>query len=177
MTTSGSATLYRSTALPSLSYLVQLNDPSLQRFRGIVNIYMKFICQAAKILHPLTSALKGSPKIIFRDSDPKSALLQIPRLVHPVPSALISIAVDISESHIGAVLQHRISSTWAPLVFFSKKLSTLETCYRELLAAYSAISHFQFLLEGRQFTLFTNHKPLTHALLRVSPPQLARQKR
>ena len=46
-----------------------------------------------------------------------------------------------------------------------------------LIAAYSAIRQFRFLLEGRQFTLLTNHKPLTHALFRVSPTSSARQQR
>ena len=165
-----------------------VDRPSLQRFLGMINFYRKFIHQAAKILHPLTSALKGSPKNFSWNSamersfsDAKSALLQVPSLVHPVPSAPISLAVDASESHVGAVLQQKISSSWAPLAFFSKKLSDPETRYsafdRELLAAYSAIRHFRFLLEGRQFTLFTDHKPLTHALFRVSPPWSARQQR
>ena len=63
--------------------------------------------------------------------------------------------------------------------FFSKKLSSAEFKYsafdRELLAAYSSIRHFCFLLEAREFTLFTDHKPLTHALFRSSPPWSARQ--
>ena len=42
--------------------------------------------------------------------------------------------------------------------------------YVELLAAYSAVKHFRFLLEGRNFTLFTDHKPLTFALFRVCLP-------
>ncbi len=35
---------------------------------------------------------------------------------------------------------------------------------RELLAAFSAVRHFRFLLEGRQFRLLTDHKPLVTSL-------------
>ncbi|GFN79523.1 Pol polyprotein [Plakobranchus ocellatus] len=50
----------------------------------------------------------------------------------------------------------------------SKKLSDAEKKYsafdRELLASYSAVIHFRHFLEGRPFTLYTDHKPLTFAL-------------
>jgi len=35
---------------------------------------------------------------------------------------------------------------------------------RELLAVYLAIKHFHHFLEGRQFYVLTDHKPLVHAL-------------
>jgi hypothetical protein len=44
-----------------------------------------------------------------------------------------------------------------------------------LLAAFAAVRHFRFLLEGRQFRLLTDHKPLVSALARVSPPWSAHQ--
>jgi hypothetical protein len=37
------------------------------------------------------------------------------------------------------------------------------------------IRHFRFILEGRAFTVFTDHKPLVGALARVSDPWTARQ--
>jgi hypothetical protein len=79
------------------------------------------------------------------------------------------------------VLQQRCGKGWQPLAFFSKKLSPAEIKYstfdRELLAAYLTIRHFRFLLEGRQFTLLTDHKPLVSSMTRVTPPQSARQQR
>jgi hypothetical protein len=47
----------------------------------------------------------------------------------------------------------------------------------ELLAAFSTIRHFRFLLEGRQFQLLMDHKLLVAAMTRVTPPQSARQQR
>src|SRR5699024_2656196 len=35
---------------------------------------------------------------------------------------------------------------------------------RELLAIYLAIQHYRYMLEGRDFIIFTDHKPLTTAL-------------
>ncbi len=48
---------------------------------------------------------------------------------------------------------------------------------RELLACVSGFRHFRHLLEGRRFTIFTDHKPLTYALQRTSDPWSARQAR
>ena len=39
------------------------------------------------------------------------------------------------------------------------------------------IRHFRFRLEGRLFTLYTDHKPLTHALAKAVEPWMARQSR
>ena len=40
----------------------------------------------------------------------------------------------------------------------------LQCFSRELLAIYLAVKHFRHLLEGRDFTIFTDHKPLVYAL-------------
>jgi cleavage and polyadenylation specificity factor subunit 1 len=89
--------------------------------------------------------------------------------------------VDASDSHICGVLQQQVGSGWKPLAFFSKKLTSAELNYstfdREVLAAFSTIHHFRFLLEGRQFQLLTDHKPLVAAMTRFTPPQSARQQR
>ena len=53
---------------------------------------------------------------------------------------------------------------WCVWHFFSQKLWTPESTFdRELLALYLGIRHFRYFLEGRQFTAFTDHKPLTSA--------------
>ena len=91
----------------------------------------------------------------------------------------MSLAVDASDFHVSAVLQQKIQCSCSPLTFFSKKLSATESnfsaCDRELLTAYSSVSHFRFLPEGREFTLFTVHKSPMHTLFQSSLPWSTRQ--
>ena len=165
-----------------------VDKPALQRFLGLLNFFRRFLPSAAAFLRPLTDALKASSDPFTWSSSmqasfdqAKSALLSASSLKHPVPGAEVSLAVDASGSHVGGVLQQRVGGHWAPMGFFSRKLSSAESNYstfdRELLAAYSSLRHFRFMLEGRSFTLFTDHRPLTSALFRVSPPWSARQQR
>nr|VZI44728.1 unnamed protein product [Spirometra erinaceieuropaei] len=69
---------------------------------------------------------------------------------------------------VGAVLHKQMNNQLQPLAFFSQKLQPEQTGYstfsRELLAIYLTIRHCRHLLEGRDFTVHTDHKPLTYAL-------------
>ena len=75
---------------------------------------------------------------------------------------------DASDKAVGAVLQQRIENQWFPIAYFSRKLKPSETRYstfdRELLAVYLVIKHFRHFVEGREFFVLTDHKPLTYAL-------------
>ena len=68
---------------------------------------------------------------------------------------------------------------WSPLGFFSKKLSPAQEKWsafdRELWACFSGIRHFWFILDGRSFTIFTDHKPLIYALSRSTDASTAKQ--
>lgn len=89
-------------------------------------------------------------------------------LVHPQPHAATCITTDSSNLAVSAVLEQFIHGQWKAISFFSKKLSPVELKYsgfdRELLAAYLAIQHFQYFVEGHVFHINTDHKPLTFAL-------------
>jgi hypothetical protein len=67
------------------------------------------------------------------------------------------------------------------LVFFSAQLDKAQVNYsafdRELFAVVAAIKHFRFMLEGRPFTVFTDHRPLVGALSRRSDPWSSWQQR
>ena len=76
--------------------------------------------------------------------------------------------VDASDLAIGAQLEQLHNGYWVPIASFSRKLSSTETKYstfdRKLLAAYQAVRHFRHFVEGKSFTLYTDHKPLAFAL-------------
>ena len=95
-------------------------------------------------------------------------LAQATLLVHPKPDAPTNIVTDASDVAVGAVLQQLINCEWHPIAYFSKQLKPQETRYsafdRELLAIYLAIKHFRHFIEGCNFHILTDHKPLTHAL-------------
>jgi hypothetical protein len=73
----------------------------------------------------------------------KAALAAATALVHPCPGAVISLATDASDTHIGSVLQQLSGGSWKPLAFFSRKLPSPESKYstfnRELLAVFAAV--------------------------------------
>ena len=85
-------------------------------------------------------------------------------------------SADASGEAVGAVLQQRPreGGPWEALAYFSKKLRPPETKYsafdRELLAFYLGICHFQHNLQGRDFPIFTDHRPLTFAMAKSSEP-------
>lgn len=149
----------------------------LRRFLGTVNFYRRFVKGAAEIQKPLNKYLQGETKKdahIELDEDAleaiknlKTALLTAALLAHPKKDAQISLMVDASNTAVGATLQQLVYGEWQPLAFFSSQLTPAQTNWsaydRELLAAYLAVKKFRYLLEGRTFTLYTDHKPLMYA--------------
>ena len=106
--------------------------------------------------------------------DTKKALTEATLLAHPVQEAPASLTTDASDHGIGAMLQQTINESTVPLPFFSKKLRPPEQKYstfdRELILSASNISATCYFLEGRQFTAFTDHKPLTFCMSKASEP-------
>ena len=163
----------------------------LREFLGLVNFYHRFIPNAARILQPLHQLLQatkdGKAKLSWTDEATtafqasKQALANASLLSYPKPDAPTSIMCDASDSAVGAVLQQDIDGQLCPIAYFSKQLNSAQKRYstfdRELLAIYQAVKHFRYFVEGRQFTIFTDHKPLTYALSARSERYTPRQVR
>ena len=79
--------------------------------------------------------------------------------------------MDASDVAVGAELSQLQGSGWVPVAFFSKKLQVPEWKYsafdRELLAMFLSTKYFRHFLEGRPFTLYTDHKPLILSLIHI----------
>ncbi|GJQ65324.1 hypothetical protein Trydic_g7440 [Trypoxylus dichotomus] len=108
-----------------------------------------------------------------------SGMLPKPSKAHPDSKLPLVLMVDASDIAVGASINQIGLSKMETLAFFSKKLTDAQKNYsaydRELLAAYLAVKHFRFLLEGREFCMYTDHKPLPYAfrqrLDKASPRQ------
>ena len=158
----------------------------LQRFLGMVGYYRRFIPKAALHLFHLFDALKGKPKSLPWTPDCqasfdaiKEALASAALLFHPRPGAQLALTTDASNLAVGGVLEQRGPLGWEPLAFYSSKLKPNERLWppydRELLGAFKGIRHFKELIEGRNFTLYTDHQSLIPSLSKKTDPQTARQ--
>ncbi|GFX72879.1 transposon Tf2-9 polyprotein [Trichonephila clavipes] len=165
----------------------------LKHFNLLIDLKKKrrFLPSAAEQQYLLSEFLKGSKG--KKDSKPlnwsseaitafqrcEQALADAALLAHPSPSAPLALHVDASDYAIGGALHQVVDSELQPLAFFSRKLTSSEKSYsaydRELLAIYSAIRHFRYMLEARDFTVFTDHKPLTYAFRQKSDKCSPRQ--
>ncbi|CAH8602890.1 unnamed protein product [Schistosoma mattheei] len=157
------------------NYPLPDSQRKLRRFLGLINYYRRFIPNCAAILQPLTDALRGHTRTFRLSADAiqafenaKRALNEKMMLVRRKNEAPLAVMTDASNLAVGAVLQQLVNGVWEPLSFFSKRLNPTQTRYstfgRELLAIYLAIKHFRHMVEGINFTVYTDHKPLTKAL-------------
>ncbi|GBN40108.1 Transposon Ty3-I Gag-Pol polyprotein [Araneus ventricosus] len=176
-----------------MNYKRPENIQDLRTFLGILNFYHRYLKDAAKIQALLHEYLKGSKKkdkrkIQWTDEAEKqfekckNDLANATLLSFPNSELPLSLFTDASDTAIGAVLQQYENSTWKPIAFYSKKLNDTQQNYstydRELLGIYLSVKHFKHYLEGRTFTIYTDHKPLTfafHQKLDKAAPRQARQ--
>lgn len=157
----------------------------------MVNFYRRYLKNAAKTQASLHEMLKGAKKrdrrkvpwteeSINQFEKCKTDLANAALLSFPKPDCPLSLCTDASDWAVGSALQQLDDGHWKPIAFFSKKLNETQRAYstydRELLGIYLSVKQFQYMLEGREFTVYTDHKPLTYAFLqnneKASPRQL-----
>lgn len=173
------------------NFPVPTNSHSLRRFLGMSGYYHHLIPHYSDVVVPLTELIKSNPKskhlVLTEDENTafaeiKEKLSTIPALAHPLPETNhYELVTDSSQFAMGAALHQLINGKPTPIGFFSKKLTETQRRYstfdRELLAAYSAVLHFRPFIEGRNVTLFTDHRPLQAAFSSRSEAKSDRQQR
>ena len=154
---------------------------SLRKLRevlGLVTFYRRFIPRCATLVQPLTDLLspkRTSTETLHLSKDAlaafkaiKTALANATLLTDPDSAAPYCLMVDASNVAVGGVLQQYVHNIWQPISFFSKCLQPAETKYstfsHELLSIYFSICHFRHFLEGLEFYVLTDNKPLTYAI-------------
>ncbi|BHF62840.1 hypothetical protein SprV_0200582600 [Sparganum proliferum] len=160
-----------------LSFPVPKTLTQLRRFIGFINYYRRPTPHCAATMAPMTDLLKSKATPIELSSAAHTAFetakkaLADANVLHHLssdPYAQLILTTDASNSVADAVLHRRINNQLQPFAFFTQKLRPAQTCYctfsRERLVIYLATRHFRHLLEGRDFRVHADHKPLTHIL-------------
>ena len=158
----------------------------LQSFLGMLNYYRRFIRKAAEHMFYLFEALKGKPKkLVWGPEQQKSfeatkeALAAATLLHHPRTDCQLAVTTDASLFAVGSVLEQRGPDGWEPLAYYSSKLQPNQSLWppydRELLGSFKSVRHFRPFIEGRPFTLYTDHQSLVPSMAKKSDPQTARQ--
>ncbi|GFU56750.1 transposon Tf2-9 polyprotein [Trichonephila clavipes] len=150
-----------STEWRPVGYYRALNAPTIKDNYSVPNI-LDFISN----LHEAEQ--------VFNDA--KNALAEATLLRHPKKS----LWTDASDKAVGSSLKQLCQNNWEPIAFLSAKLSKSQQKWStydiELLAMYNSVKRFRHMLEGREFIIYTDQKPLMYAFLQnpdnCSPRQL-----
>jgi hypothetical protein len=160
------------------------NLSELRSFIGLVNYYARFQQNLAHHMAPLYKLLKKGIDFEWSTaqesafSNIKNLISESAFLAHYDPESEPVFTCDASPFGIGAVLETKLNGILQPLSFISRSLTTAEKHYaqieREALAIVFAVKKYRQYLLGRNFTLRTDHRPLTAIFNeRSGVPQMA----
>jgi len=150
----------------------------VRSFVGLATYFRKFIRWFSQMVAPLTNLTKKDVQFVWDAicqtafENTKHALMNAPVLVLPDFNLPFVVVCDASIQGLGAVLlQHE-----KPLAYESRRLIPAEVNYttgeQELLAVVHACKTWRCYLEGPEFTVVTDHNPLTHL---PTQPNLSRR--
>ena len=148
------------------------NVSEVRSFLGLASYYRKFVPGFSAVATPLTSLLYKDKHFQWTPSEQeafntlKERLTTAPVLLLPDPNKPFTITTDASDFTIGAVLTQDQGKGEQPVAYESRKLSPAEQNYpiheKELLAIVHAIRLWRMYLEGRRFTVITDHASLEY---------------
>ena len=166
------------------------NVQEVRQFIGLASHFRRWIRGFSSLSSVLTDLTKGTgikkrsiawtPACQAAFDEIKTRLCDAPILVAPNPEEPYIIEVDSSDFAVGGVLLQKGSDGHLhPLAYESKKLSSAERNYpaqeRELLAILHALRTWRCFVDGRRYTVFSDHHPLKYFRTQTKPtPRLTR---
>ena len=161
------------------------NRKEILSFLGLAGYYRRFVKNFSQLSLKLTELLKNeaewnwSVEVEQSFQALKRTITTAPVLRSPDLSKPFVVTTDASGFATGAELSQEFEGQLQPIAFMSKKLSPAERNYpvheQELLAVIQAIREWKCYLDGRRFTVNTDHKSLIY--LQKQPHLSSRQTR
>lgn len=151
-----------------------MTKKTLRSFLGMISFYRSFIDHASSLTSPLSDMLKKGVKeplewrreAIEYFEKLKLGLAKGPVLKLPDLSAPFVLRTDSSNYGLGAVLLQYVDNKPFPVAYASRKLSDRERKYstieRECLGIIFGVKRFNYYLQGTEFILEVDHKPLIY---------------
>jgi len=145
------------------------NKTEMQSFLGLCNYYRRLVpeyAEPANALYKATGLTKweSTPDLVQAFEFLKDKLCSISVVKLPDVSKPFILTTDASNYAVGAELCQSTGVIEAPVLWFSKALTSSQLNYstyeRELLAVVLACEHFALYLLGRAFKLRTDHRAL-----------------
>lgn len=150
---------------------VPRNSTEIKQFLGLSGYYRRFIEGYSKTAKLITAFL--SKDVPFEWSTEcqrafemlKQKLVDAPVLQYPDFGRPFILTTDASQFAIGSFLSQGTPGQDRPIAYASRTLNKAEQAYstteKELLSIVWAVKNFRPYLLGRQFKIYTDHKPLT----------------
>lgn len=144
----------------------------IKSFAGMVNYYSKFVPRLSILMRPMYNLLKKNTRFEWTTecdqvfNEIKKIISSEEILTHFNPQLPLILTTDASNDGIAAVLSHEMGDKQKkPIIFISRTLNQAERNYavvdKEALSIYWAVKKLAYYLTGNNFTIETDHKPLT----------------
>lgn len=152
----------------------------LPSFLGLCNYYKRFLRSFADLAGPLYDLLKGNRQVLVWSGKAKEALSLMKNalckeltLALPDEDKEFWISTDASDTGFGCCLQQKMEGGLRPIEFLSGRWKgtdrNLSTYSKELAALALGVKKWRPYLEGRHFTVMTDHRALEEFLRQKTP--------